>query len=294
MTPRTKPKIHRRKKSTGRRHGRVHKRSSDLASSPKATGSRSSSLISKSKPPRSKAPSKSGILPDSEDPLEENIFERAAMPEGYVFVPKGDVYITRHCRTDTKTSNRVVYLVYDKAAKRTLGIRVPEDIHTKVSKLATSTAGKRASAVKVRDGTFITRGRELLRNVFPLMPNETLEIIMNHAFLKGSGRVGRTSTTTDKRKATLAVEAHIRHNHTPYETLLASGLERCEARERVWPEVKAIKKAWEGSKEAKKIEMVMRPAHTDDDDACVVVSDDDDDACVIVSDDDIDNVIVLD
>lgn len=44
--------------------------------------------------------------------VKQNIFERAAMPEDYVFVPKGDVYITRHCRTDTKTSNRVVYLVY--------------------------------------------------------------------------------------------------------------------------------------------------------------------------------------
>ncbi|KAJ5991742.1 hypothetical protein N7451_007466 [Penicillium sp. IBT 35674x] len=294
MTPRTKPKVYRRKKVTGRRHGRVHKHSSDLASSPKATGSRSSSRISRSKPLRSKASSRSGILPDSEDPLEENIFERSAMPEDYVFVPKGDVYITRHCRTDTKASSRIVYLVYDKAAKRTLGIRVPKEIYTKVSKLATFTAEKRASAVKVRDGTFITRGRQLLRDVFPSMPNETLEIILNHAFLKGSGRVGRTSTTTEKRKATLAVEAHIRHNHTPYETLLASGLERCEARERVWPEVQAIKKAWEGSEEAKKIEMVLRPAHIDDNDACVVVSDDDDDACVIVSDDDVDNVVVLD
>lgn len=127
------------------------------------------------------------------------------------------------------------------------------------------------------------------------MPNDTLEIILNHAFLKGSGRVGRTSTTTDKRKATLAVEAHIRHIHTPYETLLSSGVERCEARERVWPDVKAIKKSWGGSGEAKKVEMVLRPAHTDDDGACVIVSDDDDDdACVIVSGDEIDNVIVLD
>lgn len=44
--------------------------------------------------------------------VKQNIFERDAMPEDYVFVPKGDVYITRHCRTDTKTSNRIVYLVY--------------------------------------------------------------------------------------------------------------------------------------------------------------------------------------
>ena len=34
------------------------------------------------------------------------------MPENYVFVPKGDVYVTRHCRSDTKESSQVVFAVY--------------------------------------------------------------------------------------------------------------------------------------------------------------------------------------
>jgi hypothetical protein len=34
------------------------------------------------------------------------------MPDGYVLVPKGDVYITRHCRSKTKESERIVYVVY--------------------------------------------------------------------------------------------------------------------------------------------------------------------------------------
>lgn len=78
------------------------------------------------------------------------------------------------------------------------------------------------------------------------MPVESLEVILDHAFLKGSGRVGRTSTKTDERKAILAVEAHIRHMHTPYEELLQAGMDRAEAREAVWGTVKAIKTAWEG------------------------------------------------
>lgn len=78
------------------------------------------------------------------------------------------------------------------------------------------------------------------------MPVESLEIILNHAFLKGSGRVGRTSTKTDERKAILAVEAHIRHTHTSYEELMNAGMEREEARETVWETVQAIKTAWEG------------------------------------------------
>lgn len=34
------------------------------------------------------------------------------MPDGYVLVPKGDVYITRHCRSKTKESDQIVYVVY--------------------------------------------------------------------------------------------------------------------------------------------------------------------------------------
>lgn len=78
------------------------------------------------------------------------------------------------------------------------------------------------------------------------MPDESLEVVLDHAFLKGSGRVGRTSTKTDERKAVLAVEAHIRHVHTSYEELLESGMDREEARDAVGGTVRAVRLAWEG------------------------------------------------
>lgn len=78
------------------------------------------------------------------------------------------------------------------------------------------------------------------------MPVGSLDVILHHAFLKGSGRVGRTTTTSDERKAILAVEAHIRHMHTPYETLLREGKSREEARKEVWQMVQAIRMAWAG------------------------------------------------
>lgn len=124
--------------------------------------------------------------------------------------------------------------------------------------LAEATCQSRASAVQTRDTKFISQGRKLLREQFPLMPEESLEVILGHSFLKGSGRVGRTSTKTDKRKATLAVEAHIRHKLTPYEDLLASGKSREKARESVWPSVQAIKKAWEGNAEPEIIDLTLR------------------------------------
>jgi hypothetical protein len=78
------------------------------------------------------------------------------------------------------------------------------------------------------------------------MLSDSREIILCHAFLKGSGRVGRSTTQTDENKATLAVEAHIRHVHTPYEKLLVSGMDREKARDAVWETVQAIRDQWSG------------------------------------------------
>jgi hypothetical protein len=90
------------------------------------------------------------------------------------------------------------------------------------------------------------------------MPKETLKIVLEHAFLKGSGRVGRTAMISDERKTLLAVEAHIRHVHTPYEKLLEEGVSRKDAREQVWPTIEAIERAWQGC-EKNETTLALRP-----------------------------------
>lgn len=144
--------------------------------------------------------------------------------------------------------------VQNKAGKRTLGLRVPSDIYTEVLQSAAATADVRAHAVSLRDDRELSRSRQLLCLRFPLMPVESLEMVLGHAFLKGSGRVGRTSMKTDEQKAILAVEAHIRHSHTPYEALLDAGMTRQQARDSVWATVQGIKAAWEGGE--------SRPMHS--------------------------------
>ncbi|KAL2006875.1 hypothetical protein VTN00DRAFT_9543 [Thermoascus crustaceus] len=194
--------------------------------------------------PAKQIPTKQNEVPVSTEPLEKNCLQRHPVPEGYVFVPKGDVYITRHCRSQTKESGRTVYVVYDNEGKRTRGLRVPQDIYNAVLRSAAETASARADAVRQRDEKDTKQARELLRAQFPAMPAASLETVVNHAFLKGSGRVGRTSKRTDERKAELAVEAHIRHTHTPYEELLDAGMDREEARELVWDTIQQIKAEW--------------------------------------------------
>lgn len=78
------------------------------------------------------------------------------------------------------------------------------------------------------------------------MPDDSLDVILQHAYMKGSGRVGRTSTTSDERKALLAVEAHIRHTHTPYDHLLRLGKPKMIARKTVWKTITTIRNAWAG------------------------------------------------
>ena len=66
------------------------------------------------------------------------------------------------------------------------------------------------------------------------------------ATLRGSGRVGRTAAGRglEPDAITLAVIASIRHEYTEYDTLLASGMERAEARGRVDVEVDQILDRW--------------------------------------------------
>lgn len=135
----------------------------------------------------------------------------------------------------------------DRKFKRQLGIRVPIHIHTAVLESADETAADRASATLLRDRRDNIKARALLLTTFLSIPPQCLEKILQHAFLKGSGRVGRISTRTDTEKATLAVEAHIRHEHTAYERLMEDeGIEREGARKRVWGEVRRVRDEWAG------------------------------------------------
>ncbi|KAL4809331.1 hypothetical protein BDV18DRAFT_157087 [Aspergillus unguis] len=215
---------------------------------PKAGGSKSSGTIDCKHP----------LQWPSSEPLEKNCLQRDPMPANYVFVPRGDVFVTRNCRSKTKELHHLVYKVYDNRGKEALGLRIPADVYKIVLEEAKETAESRAEAVKLRDEKELARSREILRKHFPLMPDDSLETILTHAYLKGSGRVGRTSTTSDESKALLAVEAHIRHVHTPYDSLLRSGKPREMARKAVWGTVKSIRNAWAGDGAAQPVTLPLR------------------------------------
>ncbi|KAH8699162.1 hypothetical protein BGW36DRAFT_294313 [Talaromyces proteolyticus] len=168
------------------------------------------------------------------------------MPEGYVFVAKGDPYVTRNCKTQSKAQGSVVYMVYDSKGKEQLGIRVKQEVYSHITDLATQTAKDRAKAVLLRDARDQKKAQEVLKETFPKIPAHCAERILKHSFLKGSGRVGRTTTKSAEKKAQLAVEAHLRHEHTSYDSLLDDGAGREDARAAVRNVVQGMKDQWAG------------------------------------------------
>jgi hypothetical protein len=70
-----------------------------------------------------------------------------------------------------------------------------------------------------------------------------------HACQKHSGRVGRSAAVKelDPEPVRLAVVAHVRHEHTRYDRLLARGVDRHEARAMVRGETEQKLRKWEGA-----------------------------------------------
>lgn len=89
-------------------------------------------------------------------------------------------------------------------------------------------------------------GEEILR-LYPSCPRNRAEEIARHAFIRGSGRVGRTAAGRDlePEALNLAVAAAVRHVDTPYDELLMAGMDRLEARAHVQAEVERVMSGWQ-------------------------------------------------
>lgn len=169
----------------------------------------------------------------------------APMPDGYTFVPKGDVYITRNCRKQTHEANKPLYIVLDKKGKP-LGLRCPAHVHEAVLRQHHETAPKRAVAVQKRDTAIQEQFKKTLLKLYPRIPHNLVRGVVKHALEKHSGRVGRTETIIMERKVLLAVHAHIRHSNTEYDKLLKGGMSKEEARKKIWPKIIKVAKQWGG------------------------------------------------
>jgi hypothetical protein len=171
-----------------------------------------------------------------------------------VFLPSGDAALTRRALAHSARSALVVKFARARGRHERQGVLVePAAIERAEAECAADATrreaerGRRRVRDEAADRAYIARFAERVRELFPGSPPVDAEAIAQHACAKYSGRVGRSSAAKalDPDAIRLAVRAHIRHRHTPYDDLLAAGREPAEARSLVRERIEAVLRRWE-------------------------------------------------
>ncbi len=97
-----------------------------------------------------------------------------------------------------------------------------------------------------QDAAFVAEFAAALQRRYPGCPAAEAAQIAGHACRRYLGRVGRSAAAKElaPEAIDLAVAAHLRHGHTPYDALLAQGWERQDARSAVRDAVQAVLEDW--------------------------------------------------
>lgn len=169
------------------------------------------------------------------------------------YLPSGDAALTRRATKYSAKTAVVVRFSRSRGHYERQGILVETAAVEKAEQECASDADARsrqrargAVARAEEDRKLVARMTEEMLILFPSCPPEEVAAIAAHTAVRNSGRVGRTAAgrKLDEQALGAAVAAAIRHRHTNYDSLLASGLERGQARESVSDHVQALLQAW--------------------------------------------------
>jgi hypothetical protein len=169
------------------------------------------------------------------------------------FLPRGDVAVTR--RATQHSPLRAVVLEWSRSRKRyerqgilvtAAAIETAEKASLADAEIRARNRDRAALRREAQEPAFIAQVTAALRAQFPGCPPAEAEQIAAWACQKHSGRVGRSAAAKSlaPEPLRLAVIAHIRHEHTPYDRLLMRHGDRELARQQVWPEIAAILSRW--------------------------------------------------
>jgi hypothetical protein len=170
-----------------------------------------------------------------------------------IFVPAGDAALTRRARQASSLSAVVVRWSRSRKRYERQGILAEEPALGQAEDqcLADEEARlRRRERDRERrtgqDVAFQARMAEEIMRLFPGCPGRRATAIAQHAGLRGSGRVGRSAAgrALDEEAVTLAVVASVRHEDTPYDSLLMSGIPRAAARDQVRPTIDHVLSSW--------------------------------------------------
>jgi hypothetical protein len=177
-----------------------------------------------------------------------------------VYLPSGDAALTRRARAASRLSAVVVR--FSRARKRyeRPGVLIEEAAldQAEAQCLADhdARARRRERDVERRaagDVELQARMAAEITRLFPGCPPDRAESISRHAAERGSGRVGRSAPgrALEASALELAVAASVRHQDTPYDDLLMSGLDRDDARDQVRGHAQSIIDKWRSGRDCR-------------------------------------------
>ena len=169
------------------------------------------------------------------------------------FLPSGDAALKRRSRKYSKLSALV--LKWSRARKRyerqgllveEQALKIAEEKCLADNEARTRQRERQRERAAILDRQYVVRFAQRIQELFPQCPDKSEKTIAEHACLKYSGRVGRSAQAKnlDEKAIRLAVIAHIRHEYTPYDTLLVKGYDRRDARDKVEDKVQQVLVKW--------------------------------------------------
>jgi hypothetical protein len=170
-----------------------------------------------------------------------------------VFLGAGDACVTR--RAKSYSSLAVVVLRFSRSRKRyeRQGLLVSSEAIDRAEEECEGDAEVRAQrqeAAALRrsivDAAYVKAFAAEVRRRYPAAPPGAEGAIAEHACQIHSGRIGRTAQAKDfdPTAVDLAVQAHVRHRYTPYDTLLGDGADRADARHIVRGDIETTLAEW--------------------------------------------------
>ncbi|TCK21855.1 DUF2293 domain-containing protein [Pseudonocardia endophytica] len=170
-----------------------------------------------------------------------------------VFLPSGDATLTRRARAQSTLSAVVVRWNRRRKRNERRGALVEVDALERAEASLLTDADARARqrerarerAVR-QDAELVERMTARIGELFPGCPADRARAIADHTALRGSGRVGRSAAgrALDDDALAAAVVASVRHEDTDYDAMLAAGVAREDARDRIRAGVDAVLDGW--------------------------------------------------
>lgn len=169
------------------------------------------------------------------------------------FLPRGNVAVTRRSAKNSTLWAVVVKWSRTRRRYERQGILAEADAIDRALQESEADSEERArrrereaSRRDSLDHKYVAQFADAIRNQFPGISAGADIKIAEHACLKYSGRVGRSSAAKSFEPAAvfLAVQAHVRHAHTDYDKLLFMFDDRHLARKQVKSKVEAVLDEW--------------------------------------------------